>query len=86
MDGGYLIGWLGVLFGLMVAPPQLIKILRTGSTQGISLATYSFLCLALVCYLIHAIYIHSIVFTIAQSINLITNTAILIYLVRCRNG
>ena len=77
---GYFIGWLGVAFGLFVAPPQLYKIITTGETQAISLVTYTFLCLALVCYLIHAIHIKSKVFITAQSINLVTNTVILIYL------
>lgn len=79
-----MIGWLGVAFGLMVAPPQLWKILKTGKTDGISLLTYSFLFLALVCYLIHAIYINDIVFITAQSINITTNSVILGLLIKHR--
>lgn len=82
MEIGYIIGWLGVLFGLLVAPPQLIKILRTGKVDGISLATYTFLFCALICYLIHAIYIKSLVFTVAQSVNLTTNGVILMLLIK----
>ena len=81
MKPGYLVGWVGVAFGLLVAPPQLIKIIITGETQAISLWTYTFLCLALICYLLHAIHIRSKVFIVAQSINLITNSIILVYLV-----
>lgn len=81
---GYWIGWLGVVFGLLVAPPQLIKIIRTGKTDGISLMTYTFLALALTCYLIHAISIGSVVFVVAQSINLITNGVILGLLIKHR--
>ena len=81
MKPGYLIGWLGVAFGLMVAPPQLIRILLTGETQAISLWTYLFLVLALTCYLLHAIYIKSKVFIVAQSINLVVNSIILVYLI-----
>ena len=79
---GYWIGWIGVAFGLMVAPPQLYKILKYRKIDGISLWTYVFLCCALVCYLTHAIFIGSMVFIVAQSINLVTNTTILIYLLR----
>lgn len=79
---GYWIGWIGVGFGLAVPIPQIIKIRRTGSLDAISLHTYIFLCCALVCYLAHAIYIHSIVFTVAQSINLTTNSIILAMLMR----
>ena len=84
MDIGYLIGWLGILFGLMVGPAQLYKLYKTKSANGISLATYVFLCAALVCYLLHAIYIHSLVFTIAQSINLSVNSVILFVLLKHR--
>ena len=79
---GYWIGWMGVAFGLLVAPPQLYKILKTRKIDGISLVTYVFLCLALLCYLIHAIYIESPVFITAQSINLVTNSAILVMLIK----
>lgn len=79
---GYWIGWVGVAFGLLVPIPQLYKIYKTKKVNDISLGTYIFLVIALVCYLAHAIYIGSLVFTVAQSINLTTNMAILIYLLR----
>ena len=84
MDFGYVIGWCGVAFGLMVAPPQLYKIIKTRRMNDISLVTYSALCITLICYLIHAIYIHSVVFTTAQAINLTINTAIWVMLMRHR--
>ena len=79
-DMKYWIGWLGVFCGLFVAPPQLYKIITTGGVSDISLMTYTFLCLALICYLIHAIHIKSKVFITAQSLNLGTNFVILLYL------
>lgn len=82
MELGYLVGWVGVAFGLLVPIPQLIKIKRTGKCGDVSIGTYVFLCCCLICYLIHAIYIESLVFTIAQSINLATNGIILILLIR----
>jgi uncharacterized protein with PQ loop repeat len=75
-----IIDWLGVVFGLFVAPPQLYKIITTGNVQDISLFTYIFLVMAMACYLIEAIRIKSKVFITAQSINLITNGIILFYL------
>jgi uncharacterized protein with PQ loop repeat len=80
-----IIGWLGVALGLCVAPPQLYKIIKTGKTEAISLPTYTFLCMALACYLIYAIYIQDPVFITAQSINLGINTMILIKLLRVKN-
>lgn len=82
IDFGYLIGWIGVGFGLCVAPPQLLKIIRTGNIDGISVVTYTFLSLALLCYLFHAIYIGSVVFIVAQSVNLVTNGVILALLIK----
>ena len=81
---GYIVGYFGVIFGMLVPIPQLIKIFRTKSLKDISLTTYLFLCVAISCYLIHAIYIESIVFTVAQSINLSTNATILVLLIRRR--
>ena len=81
---GDIIGWIGVGFGLLVAPPQLIKILRTKSLNDISIWTYTFLVCALVCYLAHAIYIQAVVFIVAQSIGVILNGVILFLLVRKR--
>ena len=74
------IGWCGVGFGLCVPIPQLIKIFTTRRLTDVSLGTYTFLILCLSCYLIHAIYIKSAVFTVAQGINLITNSTIWVML------
>ena len=81
-----MIGWIGVALGLLVAPPQLWKILRTKETKGISLWTYTFLVGALVFYLIHAILIKDAVFITAQSINITTNSVILWLLIKRRYG
>jgi len=79
-----MVGWMGVCFGLLVAPPQLWKIIKTGKTEGISLCTYIFLTLALICYLVHAICIKDAVFITAQSVNLVTNSVILWLLIKQR--
>ena len=86
IDAGYLIGWIGLGFGVCVAPPQLRKIIKSGKVDGISFHTYLFLTLALSCYLAHALYINSIVFTVAQASNLVINSIILNILWRHRNG
>jgi len=78
----YLIGWLGVALGLLVPIPQFYKILRTKKTGDVSVGTYTLLVMAITCYLIHAISIGSIVFTVSQSINLITNTIVLICIIK----
>ena len=75
------IGWLGIVFGLFVGPSQLLKIITTGETLGISVWTYVFLVLAMSCYLVEAIRIKSKVFMTAQSINLVINSIVLGYLI-----
>lgn len=81
----YWIGWVGVALGLCVPIPQLIKIKKTGMVDGISIWTYAILIVCLVCYLLHAIYIKSLVFSTAQAFNLLTNGAILVMLIRKRS-
>ena len=81
MKYGDKVGWLGVLFGMGVAPAQLVKIWMTGNTEAISVVTYTFLLLAMSCYLYHAVHLRSKVFITAQSINLVVNFAILMYLI-----
>lgn len=84
MDCGYVVGWLGIAFGVAVPLPQLKKIITTRSMKDVSISTYIFLCIAMVCYLSHAIYIKSPVFITAQTVNLTTNSIVLFLLVRGR--
>ena len=79
-----IIGTMGLCLGLFVAPVQLIRIIKTKQIDGISLMTYVFLEGALVCYLVHAIFLNDPIFIIAQSVNLVTNLAILILLIKHR--
>ena len=75
-----IIGWTGVLLGVSVPIPQLVKIFKTRRLKDISVWTYLCLCLAMSCYLFHAIYIMDAVFITAQSVNLTTNSIILLLL------
>ena len=84
MEFGYWVGWLAVALGICVAPFQLYRILKTKTTAGISIATYSFLCAALLGYLLHAVWLRSEVFITAQSVNLTVNGAILYLLIKGR--
>jgi len=81
MEFGYIIGWFGVGFGLLVPIPQLLK-LRNHKGGSVAVGTYGLLICCLVCYLLHAIYIKAEVFVVAQSINLVTNSTILGILLR----
>jgi len=77
-------GWMGVLFGLFVAPMQLMKIMRTKQVSGISMITYIFLDLAILCYFIHAIEIGDPPFMVANGLNLTVNVAISVLLWKYR--
>lgn len=78
------IGWLGVLLGLCVAPPQLWKIWRSKEVKGISTLTYGMLLATMICYLIHAINIGDAVFIVAYGFNLTINGIIFILMLRYR--
>jgi len=82
IDLGYLAGWLGFGFGFGVAPPQLIRMIKTGKSNDVSLTTYVFLFIMMLGYLIHAIYISSPVFIASQIWGLTFNGAILTILIR----
>lgn len=75
------IGWLGVAFGLLVAPPQLYKIIRYKRTKNISRLTYGFLILTMMCYFAHAVYICDWPFMVSNGLNLAVNGAIFGYLI-----
>ena len=81
MKYGDKVGWLGVALGTSIGLPQLYKIITTGQTEGIAIGTYILLVLALNCYLLHAIHIRSKVFITAQSLSLVVNFTILMYLI-----
>ena len=82
MDIGYWAGWVALGFGLVVAPPQLIRMIKTKKSNDVSLTTYIFLIVMMTGYLIHSIYIGSPVFIVAQIWGLTVNGAILLLLIR----
>lgn len=74
-----IIGWLGVMIGIVVSVPQLIKSWRNKSTDGLSIGTYQLLFLAVLCYFIRAIAIKEMIFIVSNGVNLII-TAMVLYL------
>ncbi len=73
-----IVGFIGLGFGLLVAPPQIIKLLKTKDSKGVSKLTYSFLVITILCYLIHAVGIGDLVFMLSNGINLFINSVALI--------
>ena len=76
-----IIGWIGVVLGVLVAVPQLIKSIKTKSTKGVSKGAYQLLFLCMVCYLVRAIAIKEPIFIVSNIINLVVVGAML-YLFR----
>ena len=76
-----IIGWIGVILGIAVAFPQLIKSIKEKSTKGVSKGTYQLLFLCILCYLVRAIAIKEPIFIVSNSINLVVVGAML-YLFR----
>ena len=76
-----IIGWIGVVLGVLVAVPQLIKSIKAKSTKGVSKGAYQLLFLCMLCYLVRAIAIKELIFIVSNIINLIVVGAML-YLFR----
>lgn len=72
-----IMGWLGVILGVLVAAPQLIKSIKEKSTKGVSKGTYQLLFLCMLCYLIRAIAINEPIFIVSNAINLVVIGAML---------
>ena len=79
---GYIAGYLGLAFGILVPLPQLYRMIKTGKSNDVSLLTYVFLFLAVMGYLIHAIYLGAVVFIVSNALGLTLNTIVLIILIR----
>jgi uncharacterized protein with PQ loop repeat len=76
-----IIGWIGVVLGVLVAVPQLIKSIKAKSTKGVSKVAYQLLFLCMLCYLVRAIVIKEPIFIVSNMINLVVVGAML-YLFR----
>jgi len=76
-----IIGWIGVVLGIVVAVPQLVKSIKEKSTKGVSKVAYQLLFLCMLCYLVRAIAIKELIFIVSNIINLAVVGAML-YLFR----
>lgn len=72
-----IIGWIGVVLGVSVAIPQLIKSIKAKSTKGVSKGAYQLLFLAILCYLVRAIAIKEPIFIVSNIANLVVVGAML---------
>ncbi len=74
-----IIGWIGVILGMFISFPQLIKTIKEKTTKGLSKHTFYLLFITIWCYLIRSIAIREPIFIVSNLIGLVI-TAIQIYL------
>ena len=72
-----IIGWIGVVLGVLVAVPQLVKSIKAKSTKGVSKGAYQLLFLCMLCYLVRAVAIKEPIFIVSNMINLVVVGAML---------
>jgi len=75
-----IIGTIGLIISLFIAPAQIMKTLKTKSVEGISVATYYLLLVTCSCYLIRAIAIREPIFIISNFVG-VTLTAYMLILI-----
>ena len=73
------IGWLGVVFGILVSLPQIVKSIKSKSTEGVSLSTYQLLFCMVLCYLVRSVVIKDSIF-IVSNVSTLLVTASMLYL------
>lgn len=74
-----IIGWIGVVLGIFVSVPQLIKSIKEKSTKGVSKHAYQLLFVTISCYLIRAIAIKEPIFIVSNAAGLV-GIACMLYL------
>ena len=84
IDMSSIAGVIGLTLDILVAPTQLLYLLKTRQVSGIFIGTYIFLVGAMLFYLLHAVLIHDLIFTIAMSVSLVTDLIILVLLLKWR--
>jgi uncharacterized protein with PQ loop repeat len=77
MDISKLVGWIGFSFGMFISVPQVIKSIRSKSTEGVSKLTYILLFLACSCYVVRALAIHEMIFIISNAFQIIVASTML---------
>jgi uncharacterized protein with PQ loop repeat len=81
IDLSKLIGWFGFSFGIFVSVPQVIKSIKTKSTQGVSKLTYILLFVACTCYTVRSFAIKEIIFIVSNAFQVVI-AVIMLYLMR----
>jgi len=71
MNSPEILGFAGIAVVVIAYAPQIIHLRKEHCSAGISLKAYSLWCVSSALFLIHAVMIRDIVFTVVQLINLV---------------
>lgn len=82
MDITTIIGLLAATCTTVSFVPQVVQILKTKNTQGISLGMYVIFTFGIACWLVYGFYLNELPIIIANSITLILAATILIFKIK----
>lgn len=84
MDFGYVIGYIGLVFGISIPIPQLIKCYKTRSVRDLAPLTFCLIVTWMACSFVYAVYRGDLLFMISQGYALVMNGTILMLIFRHR--
>ncbi len=82
MDITTIVGLLAATCTTVSFVPQVVQILKTKNTQGISLGMYVLFTFGIACWLVYGFYLNELPIIIANSITLILAATILIFKIK----
>ncbi|MCC6837849.1 MAG: SemiSWEET transporter [Bacteroidia bacterium] len=82
MDISTIVGLLAATCTTVSFVPQVVQILKTKNTQGISLGMYVLFTFGIACWLVYGFYLNELPIIIANSITLILAATILIFKIK----
>ncbi len=82
MDITTIVGLLAATCTTVSFVPQVVQILKTKNTQGISLGMYVLFTFGIACWLVYGFYLNGLPIIIANSITLILAATILIFKIK----
>jgi uncharacterized protein with PQ loop repeat len=85
MNFSQLLGFVGTILVIVAYAPQVRHVIKEHCSAGISVRAYDLWIIASVLFLIHAVMIEDLVFTVVQIANLLAMGVVLVYVRRFQN-
>ncbi len=80
---------IGIVAGILTTFaffPQIIKIFSSGKVEGLSIMTYSIFSFGVFLWIIYGLFLHSIPLILANSVTLVLNLTILLFIIIKNNS